>query len=1157
MLFFLTVFFGLNSVYAQCDADAGSDLSICDGDGSSSNYTYLDGSGSIVSDGDVNYEWSVLNSVGDEWEETLVITNSESDEVDPRFKYPKDLAEDTEFLVQLRIFDDGNSCEDLDTVKVFIKANMCPRADAGSDQVLSNGCDFLAALDGSESEDPQDEEISYQWISLDGFNSNFSSPTSATTNFEFPTTSSDNIFSFVLIVTDSEQSDSDTISINYLDNDAPVADAGDDIVTCEYEFYLSASRSYDVNWNTLNYSWSSLDGLEISGSGSNRPLVTSPNDLVSEQVYRVSLMVNDGFCSSYDTLNITIEGNLCPVADAGNAKRIPKYQSSSTILDASASFDPEGNDLIYNWTAPNGTFTQGETVTVVDEDPSSRYTQYRYVLQVMDSENRISTDSVDVIFSYFSSPESPNIYAVASHGQVLVSWDASSEASYDSLTGYSDFEGYKLYRSIDGGVTWGAEDDKLYDFNGEFVGWLPYAQFDYDDNEDFSHCIYDYSGDCEDEYTRRSFVAGLDPYLPRFSLGGDTGLQYSYIDSNVIDGVEYTYTVTAYDMGMPRFEISFTETDSSGIFTADTVWPLSNPGNFVGPDSIIFFDNAGDSIRIDANPLGGYPFLESKKGNAGDLNFITVVPGYTALDVSFPDADDIEALFTSDQSNIGTGDRNYFIVDRTKIVQDLVRYEIQASQSSSAVEGMACENPYVYGYVVDDSMDYHSKSTLSFIESDSISRLPGAIDKGNGYEVPQYKIITQVGKWSNQFKGIRYKMTNKIPLNVSSVPEVDLDELVWYWDENTLMDSTVAFFYTVSVLPELSYTNVSSYLRRLNFDYKIEFFSDPLDGSKVNITNASGTGDMYFPFKITNMWTGKEVGLKCNDYGSLDSSPIDFNNGAGDFVWTPGEDIFLIKDSLRIAGAWLEAYNYNLNLALALENSYKSRKAFDDTKDYNQGDTIFYQGSLWYANSIPEYGVAPQSIFIDMEDDGERNNPWRPAYFWMGGEQLIIKPQKLFVDGDSWLSDMSKLGENVGISDTLCLDTIKVVPNPYKASSRFNESINLRKIRFTNLPTECQISIYTILGEHVTTFQHSQQFDGNAWWNLRTGNNQEGPEVAPGLYIYVIEFPKEQEFCIDTYDDDGDIQGSLKNDYYSNSKYDNKKLKKKTKHHIGKFAVIR
>jgi len=1159
----LTVIFGLESVYAQCSANAGNDLSICDGDGSSSNYTYLDGSGSMVSDGDVNYEWTVLNSVGDEWEETLVITNSESDEMDPRFKYPKELAMDTEFLVQLRIFDDSSSCEDLDTVKIFIKSNMCPRSDAGEDQMLSNGCDFRATLDGTDSEDPQGEEITFSWSSLEGYNDNFTDPTSASTDFEFPSTASDQVFSFVLTVSDAEQSASDTVSINYLDNDAPVADAGIDIVTCNYEFYLSSAQSYDVNWNTLSYNWTSLDGLSIGAANASKALVTSPADLAIDTEYRVVLTVDDGFCSSHDTLRIVIKSNLCPVADAGEDKRIPKYQSSFTVLDAAGSFDPDGNELEYNWISPDGTIFQESTITVVDQLPNARYTNYQYVLQVMDSENAISTDTVEVVFSYFSAPESPNIYAVASHGQVLVSWDASSEAAYDSLSGYSDFEGYKLYRSIDGGVTWGGDDDKLYDFNGEFVGWVPYAQFDFDMDEDYFHCIYDHNGDCESENTRRAFVNGLDPYLPRFSLGFDSGLEYSYIDSNVIDGVEYTYTVTAYDMGLPKFGISFTEVDSSGVFTADTVWPLSNPANFVGPDSIEFFGDNGLRIRKDANPLGGYPFLESNKGNEGDHNFITVVPGYTALDVAFPDKDDIEALFTSQIGNIGTGDRNYFIVDRTKIVQDLVKYEIQASQSPSAVEGMACEDPFVYGYSVLDSTgtprstDTYYKSNLNFIESDSISKLPGSVEESDYYEVPQYEIVTPVDRWSDQFKGIRFKMKNKIPLNVSSVPPVTLDQLEWYWDEDTLMDSTSAFLYQISIFPALSYTNVSSYLRRLNFDYKIEFFSDAENGSKVSITNASGSGDLYFPFKITNMWTGKEVGLKSNDYGSANSSPIDYNNGASDFVWTPGEEIFLIKDSLRIAGAWLEAYNYNLNLNVGIDNEYKSRKTYDPTKEYSQGDTIFYQGSLWHAINIPEFGVIPQSIFLDKQDDGERNNPWRPAYLWVGGEQLIIKPSKLFVDGDSWFSNMSKLGENVGISDTLCLDSIKVVPNPYKASSKFNETSDSRRIRFTNLPTQAQISIYTIAGEHVTTFEHSEQFDGNAWWNLRTGNSQQGPEIAPGLYIYAIEFPQEQEYCIDTYDDSGDVQGSMKNDFYSNSKYDNKKLKKKTKYHIGKFAVIR
>ena len=88
----------------------------------------------------------------------------------------------------------------------------------------------------------------------------------------------------------------------------------------------------------------------------------------------------------------------------------------------------------------------------------------------------------------------------------------------------------------------------------------------------------------------------------------------------------------------------------------------------------------------------------------------------------------------------------------------------------------------------------------------------------------------------------------------------------------------------------------------------------------------------------------------CNDYGSEDASPIDYANGAADYVWTAGgEDIFMIKDSLRIAGAWLEAYNYNMDLFLPIPNSEKNRKAYDDLKGYDQGDTVFYQGTLWHA----------------------------------------------------------------------------------------------------------------------------------------------------------------------------------------------------------------
>ena len=43
----------------------------------------------------------------------------------------------------------------------------------------------------------------------------------------------------------------------------------------------------------------------------------------------------------------------------------------------------------------------------------------------------------------------------------------------------------------------------------------------------------------------------------------------------------------------------------------------------------------------------------------------------------------------------------------------------------------------------------------------------------------------------------------------------------------------------------------------------------------------------------------------------------------------------------------------------------------------------------------------------------------------------------------------------------------------------------------------------------INTIEHNDVEDGNAWWNLRTVNNQ---EVAPGLYIYVVEDMNEENY---------------------------------------------
>ena len=69
----------------------------------------------------------------------------------------------------------------------------------------------------------------------------------------------------------------------------------------------------------------------------------------------------------------------------------------------------------------------------------------------------------------------------------------------DVVTGYSDFEGYKIYKSKDGGSTWGNAEDMIYDVDGVFAGWRPYQQFDLSREKDSLHCVYSNDYDCPKE----------------------------------------------------------------------------------------------------------------------------------------------------------------------------------------------------------------------------------------------------------------------------------------------------------------------------------------------------------------------------------------------------------------------------------------------------------------------------------------------------------------------------------------------------------------------------------------------------------------------------------------------------------------------------------
>jgi len=110
-------------------------------------------------------------------------------------------------------------------------------------------------------------------------------------------------------------------------------------------------------------------------------------------------------------------------------------------------------------------------------------------------------------------PPGPELSCRSTASGIQIHWDATSETVIDPLTGYLDFEGYRLYRSTQPPhlANWGE----------------PIYQVDLDNG-----------------------IYGTAYINPDIYLGDDTGLFYTFTDTDVHLGITYYYFIQAYDRGI-------------------------------------------------------------------------------------------------------------------------------------------------------------------------------------------------------------------------------------------------------------------------------------------------------------------------------------------------------------------------------------------------------------------------------------------------------------------------------------------------------------------------------------------------------------------------------------------------------------------------------
>ncbi|MGB9772581.1 MAG: hypothetical protein ACP5JH_05415 [Bacteroidota bacterium] len=150
-------------------------------------------------------------------------------------------------------------------------------------------------------------------------------------------------------------------------------------------------------------------------------------------------------------------------------------------------------------------------------------------------------------YNFSQPPYKPHLTAIPGNHKVVLYWDNVAENSYDRFLRKRDFEGYLVYRSSDPEFN----DIKLItDSKGEPKFWKPIAQFDLVDG-----------------------IKGPDPVGingAHFWRGTDSGLQHSYVDTAVENGVRYYYAIVSYDKGDPSYgSTGLAATECSKVITVD------------------------------------------------------------------------------------------------------------------------------------------------------------------------------------------------------------------------------------------------------------------------------------------------------------------------------------------------------------------------------------------------------------------------------------------------------------------------------------------------------------------------------------------------------------------------------------------------------------
>ncbi len=304
-----------------------------------------------------------------------------------------------------------------------------------------------------------------------------------------------------------------------------------------------------------------------------------------------------------------------------------------------------------------------------------------------------------------------------------------------------------------------------------------------------------------------------------------------------------------------------------------------------------------------------------------------------------------------------------------------------------------------------------------------------------------------------------------------------------------------------------------------------------LDSTKAGFNAAEGhlnghTGMGWFPGYAVNLETGERLNMAFGEDSWLVS-----DHGA-DMIWNPTSSD-LSPDRTPIFGGkhYIYVFGHNSNKVFAntdphFPNGLKSMPRYDGgafahnmlavASVSNISDVYaraVYGDAMWV--SIPL--LAPGHSLLETDVKIRLRVAKSYQFGYAGLSTPIVDTSTSAVNHNLPMYDFNTgdIGTKKNDADAAAnaLDLINVVPNPYYAYSGYELSAAEVKVKITNLPEQCTVTIYTLNGTLVRAFKVDQPSYArdkmgvavtSLEWDLK---NQVRIPISSGLYIIHIDVP--------------------------------------------------